>query len=236
MADDGAPHHFVSVPLGFSRLTHHFPNGVLRRGEIIRRPGQLRGKGFITVFEVRQINVDFPFQRPDGLRPLVAAAVVDHRHRQLWAEGGQNRGQVLGRGHEIDIFRTPGDQILKNSPQPFTVHRRTGGTAADGGVLAIFTAQGAAAEKHRAAAAASRQGRLFPFVEHGFCHKGGIRAAAESCFPISPVHAAGPGAQFAVGVIHESHILWEYDTSFHGFSQPPALPFGDYVVDYSIIV
>ena len=51
------------------------------------------------------------------------------------------------------------------------------------------------------------QNRLFPLVEHGFRHQGGIRAAAIASLPGSSVHAAFPGTEFAVNITHKLHLL-----------------------------
>ena len=60
------------------------------------------------------------------------------------------------------------------------VHGCAPGPGADGGVLAELAAQGAAAEKHRAAAPGPGKDRLLPHMEHAFCHQGPIRAPAEA--------------------------------------------------------
>ena len=60
-------------------------------------------------------------------------------------------------------------------------------------VLAIFAAQGAAAEEDGTAAAGAGQRRFFPFVEHGLCHHRACRAAAETNFAGTSVRSAHAG-------------------------------------------
>ena len=194
MPDNGAPDQLFTVPLGFSRLANHLPDGIRRHREVVRRPGQVSCQCVIGIFQVGQINVNFSIQLAQDLHPLIAAAVVHHRHRQLGTQSGRNGGQELGRGHEIDIFRPLGNQILKNPPQARAVRGHAHRPAADGRVLTVFAAQCAAAEEYRPAAAASRESGFFPFMKHGFCNQRGIRAAAEAPFPGSPVNPAPPGA------------------------------------------
>ena len=234
MPDDRAPHHFFTAPLRHSRLPYHLPDGFPGHGEVVRRPGKTSRQSCVGILEVRKVNVYFPLQPAQSLYPLIAAAVVHHRHRQLRGEGRENGGQKLGGGHQINIFRAPGDQILKNPPQSGAVRGRPHRPTADGGVLTVFAPQCTAAEEHRAAAAAPRKGRLLPFVEHGFGHQRGIRTAAEALFPGSSVHPAPSGAEVTVRIIHIFHILWVYDSSFQELSQVPALPLAGFVVDYNI--
>ena len=86
-------------------------------------------------------------------------------------------------------------------------------------VLAEAAAQGTAAEENRAAAAAACQYRFLPFVEHGFRHQSGIRAAAEAQKTGGPVHPALPGAEGAVCIIHgeASHNTALFPASYHFF-------------------
>ena len=202
MADDDAFHHLFPLPPHRAGLPHHLPDGGGRSGEIVLRPGQGGGKPGICVFQVRQIDVHLALQLTQGLHPLIAAAVVHHGYGQLRRQGRQDRGQEMGGGHQVDVLRAPGDQVFKQPPQLGGVHGLSHRAAADGGILAIFAPQGAAAEKHRAAAAVSCQGRLFPFVEHTFRHQRGAGTAAEAGLPGAAVRAALPGAQLTVYIIH----------------------------------
>ena len=105
-------------------------------------------------------------------------------------------------GHQIDIFRALGDQVFHHGSQLDRIRCFSHGTAGNRAILAIFAAKGAAAEENRAAAAVPRQGRFFPFVEHGFGYQCRRRAAAITQFSRSAVCAAHPGTEGAVFVVH----------------------------------
>ena len=194
MADDHPLGDPLPLPLDAAHLAHHLPDRPGGHREIVRRAGERPCQGGIRVFQVGQIDVDFPLQCPEGLHPLVAAAVVYHRHRQRPLQRGQDGGQKVGGGHQVDVLRPLGDQLLHDLPQPAAGHGLSRRRAADGGILAVPAAQGAATEKDGTAAAAARQHRLLPFVKHGFGNQRRIRAAAEAKLPRRPVHAALPGA------------------------------------------
>lgn len=207
MTDYRAPEELVPMPLRRTGLSHHFPDGILSPGEIVRRTGKVGGQSTVRVLEIRQVDVDFPLQLPERFHPLVAAAVAHHRHREFGLQGRQDGGKKLGGGDEIDVFRPLDDQVFENLAQSGGISGLSHGAAADGGVLAVFAAQGAAAEEQGAAAPGTGQNRLFPHVAHGFGHQGGIRAAAEAGFAGGSVYAAFSGAQAAVGVVHENTSL-----------------------------
>jgi hypothetical protein len=125
----------------------------------------------------------------------------------------------VGGGHQIDVFRTLGDERFKNGTKLLGIRGCSHRAAADGGILTVFAFQSAATEKYGTAAAIACQNRLFPFVEHGFGHQSRIAAAAEAHFSRSTVHTALPGTENAVDIIHKIHILWGYDSSFFFVSQ-----------------
>ena len=138
----------------------------------------------------------------------------------------------MGGGHKIDVFRPLGNEVFKQLPESGGVRGLPYRSAADGGVLAVAAPERAAAEENRAASPSPRQRRFLPFVEHGFGHEGGIWAAAEALLSRRPVHAAPPGAEAAVYIIHTHPILWGYHISFFAFSQPRTLPACENVVNY----
>ena len=203
MADNGAALHPVPLPANGPRLADHFPDGGAGHGKVVLRPGELLCQSGVGVFEVRQVDVHGPFHFPQGFHPFVASAVADYAHREPGFQGGQNGGQKVGGGHKVDVFRPLGNEVLKNCPQAGGVHGLSHRAPADGGVLAVSAPQGTPAEKYGAASSGPCQGRLLPLVDHGFGNQCCVRASAEA--PLSPgaVHAAGPGAQFAVYIIHE---------------------------------
>lgn len=207
MTDYRAPEKLVPLPLRRTGLAYHFPDGVLGTGEIVRRTGKVGGQSTVRVLEIGQVDVNFPLQLPERFHPLVAAAVAHHRHREFGLQGRQDGGKKVGGGDEIDILRPLGDQVFENSAQSGGIHGSAHGAAADGGVLAVFAAQGAAAEEQGAAAPGAGQNRLLPHMAHGFGHQGGSRAAAEAGFAGGSVDAAFSGAQAAVGVVHENTSL-----------------------------
>ena len=82
------------------------------------------------------------------------------------------------------------------------VNGKKSGSPGNVPVLAILTPQGAAAEKDGAAATAACQRRLFPFMDHGFCHPGLPRTAAIAGFSRCAVNITFSWAQFTVRIIH----------------------------------
>ena len=74
-------------------------------------------------------------------------------------------------------------------------------------VLAEDAAQIAAGEKHRAAAEASGNDRLFPIMQRGPRGKNMIRHLAEAALPCRPVDAAGARAERAVTIIQHKTQL-----------------------------
>ena len=130
----------------------------------------------------------------------------------------------MGRGHQIDIFCPLGDEAFHSRPKSGAVHGRSHRLAADGGVLAVFAAQGAAAKENGAAAAAACQGRLFPSVDHGLGHQGRIRAAAEAHLPGSSVHPTLPGTQLAVYITHKIKSFYFHKYSFWAWPAANAKP------------
>ncbi len=104
----------------------------------------------------------------------------------------------MGRRYEIDVLRPLGNQVLKKRPELLGIHGLPRGTAADGFVLTVFAAQGAATEEDRTAAPVSGESRFLPLVEHGLGNQRRGRAAAEAQLPVFPIGAALPGAEGAV--------------------------------------
>ena len=126
----------------------------------------------------------------------------------------------MGRGHQINIFRTLGDECLKSLPKLIGIHRGTYGAAADGGILAIAAFQSTASEKDGTAATIACQSRLFPFVEHGFCYQGSIGTAAETKLACCAVCTALSGTERAVYIIHKNTSFGNMIAVFRGFHKP----------------
>ena len=133
------------------------------------------------------------FQGAQRFHAFIATAVHHHGNTELRLQGGQNGGQKMGRGHQVDVFRPLGDECFKNLPQFGRGFACAHGAAGNGGVLAVLAAQGAAAEEHGAAFATRRKGRFFPLVEHGFGYQRGARTATEAQLPCRPVDPTPPG-------------------------------------------
>ena len=118
MADDDAPGDLLPLPAHRTDLPHHFPDGVGSHGKVVRRPGQLPRQTGVRVLKIGKVNVNAPLQRPQRLHPLISAAVVHHRHGQFRPQCRENRGQKVGGGHKVDVFRPLGDQVFKQTPKP----------------------------------------------------------------------------------------------------------------------
>ena len=217
MADDGAPDDFFAPVYDGTGLADHLPDGGGGHGEVVARSGEPPGKRPVGIFQVRQVDVNFSFQGFQCFHPLVAAAVVDHRHRKLWFQGRENGGKVLGGGDQVDVLRPLGNQVLKNVPEPNAVRGRSHRGGADGGVLAEGAPQGAASEKDGPAAPGTCQDRLLPTVNHGLGNQRRPRAAAEPKRPPGPVHSAIPGAQHAMRNVHKSPSYPKIDWSIVAF-------------------
>ena len=202
MTDDGAPDHSVPLPEDGAGLPDHFPDGGLGNLRVVYRPGKPSRQDGRGIFHVRQVDIHQPFQLLQRLHPLIAAAVINHRNRKLWGQGRNQRGQKLGGSNKIDVFRSLADERFHCLPQLARIHRGSHRAGADGPILAVAAAQCAAAEEDGSAAPCPCQGGLFPFVDHGFGHQRGIRAAAYPLLSLGPVHAAHPGAEGAIAVVH----------------------------------
>ena len=116
----------------------------------------------------------------------------------------------MGGCNQIDIFRPLGDEVFHHLPQLYRCNRAACRRSTDGTVLALPAPQRAAAKKDRTAAAAACQNRFFPFMYHRFGNQRPIRAAAKAHLSCRSVHAALPGTQFAVYIIHLHPLLLGY--------------------------
>ena len=179
-------------------LAEHLPDGRRGRGEVVRCGGQPCRQRGVSVFQVRQVHVRLPLQQPQRLHRLIAAAVIHHRHRQLRLQRRQDPGQEVGGRYQIDVVGALSDQFLKDLPQPSGGDGPAEATGGDLPVLAIAAPQGAAGEKHRAAAPRSRQGRLLPQVQGGPGHaQPGGHTAEAVAFGFRSFRAAAAGTQRA---------------------------------------
>ena len=86
----------VLIHLIGPRLADHLLDGRLGRLRVIRRPGVVLCPLGVGIFEVGQINLNLPLQRPEGLHPVIAPAVPHHRHGQGLFQGLRHHLGIVG--------------------------------------------------------------------------------------------------------------------------------------------
>ena len=190
--DDAPLHNAVFVIDRPSCLAEHLPDGIAGHGEVVRCAGQRPGQIAVGVFQVGQVDVHPALQRPQRLHPLIAAAVVHHRHRQPRLQRRQYPRQKVGGRHQLDVVGALGDQLVKYLPQPpgcDVLSRPSGG---DAPILAVAAPQGAAGEEHRARAPRAGDGRLLPLVQRRPRHP---QTGGHTAIAVSPLRRALRGAQ-----------------------------------------
>ena len=207
MADDDTLYHLVALPNYGTGLTDHLPDGGGGGFKIVTGTGQDPGQPVVGVFQIGKIYIHLALQCPEGFRLFVAAAVVNDRDRQLRLQSRENGREVLGGGHQVDVLGALGDEVLHHLPQRGGIRGFAHGTAGNGVILAVFTAQGASAEENCAASAFPCQGRLFPFVDHGLGYHGCGRTAAIAGLVCFAVNITLSRTQIAVYIIHKSFHL-----------------------------
>jgi hypothetical protein len=135
---------------------------------------------------------------------LIAAAVIDHRHRQWLPKALEYGMGILGRGDQVNIMGSLGDELEINFPKPF--HRYFDALLHFGNliVLAIYAGQVAARKKDGACAPGAGNAGLFPVMESGPGNHRKHAAAAVSCTSFIfdrnlSFHFTCPGANIAYG-------------------------------------
>ena len=146
-------------------LADHLPDGGLGHLRVIRRPGVFLRPFPVGVFEVRQIDVDFPLQGSQGLHLVIPPAVPDHRHRQGLLQRLGHCVGVVGGVHQVNVVGPGVDQLEENFPQAGEGDFFSEVLLADAVVLAENAAQGAAGKEHGARPPGAGEGRFLPLVE-----------------------------------------------------------------------
>ena len=182
-----------------ARLRHHSLDGGPGLGEVVRRRGKLGGEGRGDVLQIGQPDVDRAAPRLHALHRLVAAGVADDGQTQPLGPGNVQRrddpGPPLAGGDEVDVVGALLLQIEENFGQMLYRDLFAQSLGADGVILAETTLEGAAREKHGAAASGAADAGLFPEVQG---RAGGFQGAArpaEACLPGGTVCAAAAGAE-----------------------------------------
>ena len=139
---------------------------------------------------------------PERLHRLIAAAVVHHRHRKLRRQGRENVRQKMGGGHQINVFRSLGNELLHGPAEGGRRHLPAKAPGADLLILAVQASQGTAGKENGPAAARPCQGRLLPLMAHHFGHLQPSRHPANAQLSRRPVYSTGPGAQRTGCIVH----------------------------------
>jgi hypothetical protein len=143
----------------------------------------------MQIFQIREINLNQPVQKPQGFRLLIGRTVPDNRNGQ--PAGGKRFGNnpgVMAGSNELNVMYAG---ILKPEhqvPQPGCVQCPAPGNAADFGVLAIDAAKIAAAEKDTARTACSADTGLLSKVRRRAYNlrQRGRSAVSRTCGLIAP--------------------------------------------------
>ena len=200
MAHERPAHELLVLDRRRSCLPRHLADGGVGNFGIVRRAGELGGKLRVGVFIVRQIHVDQPLKLPQRLDRLVPAAVVHDRHGQLRRERGHDGRQKLRRRDEVDVLHALVNEAQKHVPELRRCERASRAAIRNFVVLAEAAAQRAARKKHRAAAVAPGDDRLFPVMRGGARREDRPRHPAKSAPGARAIDPAGARAQAAVFV------------------------------------
>ena len=152
----------------------------------------------VRILEVRQINVYQTLQLPQRLYRFIAAAVVQHWHRQFGCQCREYVGKKMGGRHQIDVLCALINQGQEDFPETAAVHRCAVLLQGNGVVLAEPTAKGTAGEKDRTRTEAAGYNGFLPVVEGGAGGMGLARHPAKTQLSPAAVHAAGTGTEGTV--------------------------------------
>ena len=162
-----------------SGLCHHGFNGGLCLCKVVRRRGKLCRQGRGYIFQIGQPDVDVPAPGFHALHRLVTAGIAQDRQVQTLCtrnvQRGNDPGLPLPRRDQIDVVGTLRLQVQKDFCQMFNGDLPAEAFGADGIILAEAAFEGAAGEKHRAAAPCTADAGLFPVVQG---RTGGFQGAA----------------------------------------------------------
>lgn len=146
-------------------LFEHLLDGCARPFEVVRRitvfPGDLR----IIILEIRQPALYLLSQKGHGMHALIAAAVINDRHRQRLAKTLEDRMGVMRRRHKIDIVRSFSNELEVDLPQPLDGDLDALSSFGDLIVLTVHAGQIAPGEKDRPRPARPCDARLLPVMK-----------------------------------------------------------------------
>jgi hypothetical protein len=144
----------------------------------------------IHVFEIGKVNIDGPFERPEGLSFIITVGIVNPD--RLVAKGFNNADDHLHLGNEMRrrYKAYPADSLVEDGgylpDYLFEVHAiksPADPVIADLVILAIDALKIAVGEKDIADPAGTADGRLLPFVNADGCNAERSVAFAISCLP-----------------------------------------------------
>lgn len=169
--DDALLQDAVCVEDRMAGLGHHGLNARFRRREIVRCSGKLRREGRGNIFQVGQPDIDVPPPALDAVQRFVAAGVADDGQVQPLGAGFVQRREdprlPLAGGDKVDVVGPLRLKVEEDLGQMLHRDLFAQPLGADGVVLAEAALQGAAGEKHRAAAPCAADAGFLPEVEGG---------------------------------------------------------------------
>ena len=146
MPHDTAAHHLFSVE--FACAARHECHGARGVFEIVCLPCVPRRNLGRIIFHIRKIDVDVFVQRLQYFNFFVRMGIVDDGNfRSVFLESLQKLRNVVGGGHEIDVFGAHVFQFAENADKGVCVAGFTRVGAGDFVILAEHAPQGASAEK-----------------------------------------------------------------------------------------
>ena len=151
--DDTFLHNAVIIDDKLSGLSDHFADSVYGDVEIIWGVAVFCGGFGVSVFEIRQIDIDFIFKKFQSFWQFVTVAVIDDWHGEFFGKGICDGVCEVSGGDEIDIVSTEVDQAMVKSVELIGVQCDAGRFVAYAVILAVYAMQIAAGKEYCTAAA-----------------------------------------------------------------------------------
>ena len=175
-------------------LAPHFRNCRHSIFTVTRRAGIFLRKSVIPILEIRKVNINQPFQKPQAFRRFIAVGIINNGNGKPRPFCQPQRlcylRQELHRRNQIDIMYTACLLLQKNFRQPLHRDLLPKTACADGMVLAEYAGEVTVREKDRPRAVCPTDRRLLPMVDADKGELGQKRRAAPAQLTRSAVRAA----------------------------------------------